>query len=118
MVLATAGLIYINAGSPGFCPSYPLIGTPACIVVGVFFSLILVSLFLKGSLGDYIFYSAATAAFLSSILFSAKEVLGLSSCPRLFEIPLPLCFTVFPTMALLMFLKYRGRSTSEQARIG
>jgi hypothetical protein len=113
LVIVTTGLVVINARSPGFCPPYPVIGTPACIVVDVYFATILGSLFINSRWSDWAFYGATTLAFLTSVFLSAKEIMGLSQCPRLFDIPLPLCFTVFPTMALLAYLKYRGRASIE-----
>ena len=108
LVVTTAYLIFIESGSPGYCPPYPVIGTPTCIVVEVYFVLILLSLFGRNQLGDAIFWLATSAAFLTSVYLSVKEVLGLACCPRVFEIPLPLCFIVFPTMALLMYLRHRA----------
>ena len=108
MVLGTTFLVFLNAGSPGLCPQYPVIGIPACIVVDVYFIAILTSLFFKSHVANLIFYTAASLAFLTSIYFSVNEIMVSGNCPRLFDIPLPLCFIVFPTMALLAHLKYHG----------
>jgi hypothetical protein len=110
MVIGTTVLVILNTHSPGLCPPYPIIGAPACIVVDLYFAAILGSLFFKSQLSDIIFYIATGMAFLTSVFFSAKEIMDLSRCPRLFDIPVPLCFTVFPTMVLLAYLKYRGHT--------
>ena len=108
MVLGTTYLVFLNSASPGLCPAYPLIAIPACIVVDIYFIAILISLFFKSRAADFVFYTAASLAFLTSIYFSVNEIIASGSCPRLFDIPLPLCFIVFPTMALLAHLKYHG----------
>jgi hypothetical protein len=108
MVLATTFVVFLNVRSPGLCPEYPVIGLPACMVVAIYFIAILASLFFKSRAANLIFYLATSLAFLTSIYFSVKEITGMGSCPRLFDIPLPLCFIVFPTMALLAHLKYHG----------
>ncbi len=110
MVIGTTYLVVLNAQTPGLCPTYPLLGLPACIVVDVFFVVMLAALLVGSRWSDHGLYGAATLAAATSIYFSARELLGLDSCPRLFDIPVPLCFTVFPTMGLLMWLRYRGRA--------
>lgn len=109
MVFATTGLIIANASSPGFCPPYPLLGFPACVVMAAYFLIILMSQFVKNkSISNYMFYIPAILAFATGTFFSVKEIMGLSHCPRVFDIPLPLCFTVIPMVGILLFLKIRG----------
>jgi hypothetical protein len=109
MVLSTAGVIFIEIKNPGFCPPYPFIGLPACMVMIVYFLFMLLSLFVKErKLSKYLFYILGIIALISAIVFSVKEIMDLSQCPRLFDIPLPLCFTVVPMLVLLLYLKMKG----------
>jgi hypothetical protein len=106
----TCYLIYLNLQNPGFCPPYPLIGLPACVVIAVYFAMILVSLIIKDErVSSYVFFIPALLGLGSGILFSTKQIIGLSYCPTLFEIPLPLCFTAVPAFAVLLYLKYREK---------
>lgn len=111
-VIGAAWLIVLNVQSPGFCPPYPVLGAPACIVMEVYFVLILGSLLVRSPWSDRVFYGVTSIALLSSIVVSAKEIMGLNDCPRLFGIPIPLCFAVVAGTALLLVLKSRGRTSA------
>ena len=103
--------IALNAQSPGLCPPYPGLGLPACVVMEVYFVLMLASLIVSNRrVGRAVFYAAGTIAFVSASAFSVREVLDIAQCPRLFDIPLPMCFTVVPTVVLMLFLKFKGHT--------
>jgi len=108
-LVPTIVLVVINWQEPGLCPPYPFIGLPACLVIGFYFILMLISLFISHKrIGDYLFYVPATIGLLSAIMFSTKQIMGLSQCPTLFNIPLPLCYTAVVAFALLLLLKWKG----------
>lgn len=87
MVVSTAGLIWLNSQNPGFCPPYPVIGTPACIVMECYFALMLGALFIRDRrLGDIVFYAPALVAFVSASIFSYRDIMSISSCPQLLKL--------------------------------
>ena len=107
-LVPTLYLVYLNTITPGFCPPYPLLGVPACVVIGIYFILIIASQLIKNpQISKYVFYVPATLGLLSGIMFSTKQIIGLSQCPTLFEIPLPLCYTAVPAFGVLLYLKYK-----------
>lgn len=109
MVGSTVGLIWMNSQNPGLCPPYPLLATPACIVMEGYFALMLTALFIPDRrIGNVVFYAPATVAFLSASTFAIRDVLDLGACPQLFGIPVPLCFTVVPSVALMVFLRWKS----------
>jgi len=109
MILATGGLVAMNASSPGFCPNYPILNLPACWVMEGYFLIMLLALFIKDTtVSKVLYYVPGIIAFASGIMFSVKEIMDLSQCPRLFDIPFPLCFSAPPVIALLLYLKYKG----------
>lgn len=110
MLAGTALLVGVNAARPGLCPAYPLIGWPACIVVLIYFTAITAALFLHGVAGQALFVTAALLTLVTGLGFSTLEITTAGhQCPQLFGIPLPLCFTVPPAVALMLYLAWRGR---------
>jgi len=115
MLAATGGLVLLNAGSPGLCPPYPVIGVPACMVMLGYFVLMVSALFVPNDpLGRWLFYVPGALALATGLGFSLKEiVLAGDQCPQLFGIALPLCFTAPPMVALMLYWAWRG---TKQAR--
>ncbi|MEM6997383.1 MAG: hypothetical protein AAF413_00570 [Patescibacteria group bacterium] len=105
LFLATLGLVVAEIFSPGVCPDYPLIGVPACYVMVVLFGLITFLVFTKYNYSRHLFYPAWLIAFISSLYFSYGELANIQDCPRAFGIPIPLCFLVPPSLALILWLK-------------
>ena len=106
MILATAGLIVLEMITPGTCPPYPFLGFPTCIVLEVYFVIMMISLFIKNiKLGNIIFYSLNILSLITSIYFSAREFLNIAQCPRFFDINLPLCYTALAGSLVLLTLK-------------
>lgn len=118
-ILSTIGLVIVEVQSPGYCPTYPFLNIPGCFVILTYFIIMFLAMQMKGKFGSLLFYIFGVIVFFSSVYFSYNEVMNLGHCPQAFTIPLPLCFTVFPTMALLLFWKLRadkiGYSTSPDA---
>jgi len=109
VILVTAGLIVVELQAPGTCPVYPVFGIPACMVMEIYFVFIFGSLFIPY---EYIrrvtFYSATLLALGSSIFFSVNEFLGVGSCPRVFSLPIPLCYAALFSVVLVLVLGNMG----------
>ena len=112
-LLLTGGtilLVFNESQSPGFCPAYPVLGVPACFVVLTYFVLITSTVTVQDSAWSRIFFFGVGAlAIATGAYFSTLEITTPGpQCPQLFGIPLPLCFTVPGTVALMLFLGWRG----------
>ena len=102
-MLVTLWLVYNELKTPGFCPPYPGLGIPTCILVLVFFSLVLGSQFMKpGKLQAIAFQAGAIAGLATAIWFSVHQALGKAQCPELFSIPL--CYVALATFLTLITL--------------
>lgn len=111
MLEGTVLLVINEARTPGFCPTYPVLGVPACWVVLVYFATMTVALFVAGAAGATLFFVAGALAISTGLFFSTLEILTPGQqCPQLFGIPLPLCFTVPPMTGLMLWLGWRGRA--------
>ena len=104
-------LVFNDSQSPGFCPAYPVLGVPACYVVLIYFSVVATTLYAAPTRKmQILFFAVGLLAIATGIYFSTLEIITPGpQCPRLFGIPLPLCFTVPPTMGLILFLGWRDR---------
>ena len=111
LVSGTLLLVFNESQTPGFCPSYPVLGVPACYVVLVYFTIITTTLFLDdGAIVRILFYGTCALAIITGSYFSTLELITPGTqCPQLFGIPLPLCFTVAPTIILVLVLGWVGR---------
>lgn len=59
-------------------------------------------------IGNMVFYAPATVAFLLASTFAVRDVLDLGACPQVFGIPVPLCFTVVPSVAVMVFFRWKS----------
>ena len=109
MVVATLGLVITELYIPGYCPNYPVFNVPACYVMLSYFSLMLLGQYMKRNSGVYLLYTFGIIAFFSSLYFSYNELNDIAHCPQAFNIPIPLCYTVYPIMGLVIFWKIRSR---------
>jgi len=111
IIVATFGLIITNFMHPGFCPPYPWLGLPACVVMGTYFALMIIGHNVNpNGIGKTLFWTIGVIALISGIYFSYNEIMDLGSCPRAFGIPLPLCFTAPPTILTAMFFKWKSNN--------
>jgi len=79
-----------------------------------YFSLMLAALFIPDRrIGDVVFYLPAAVAFLSASTFAVEDMLDLGACPQLFGIPVPLCFTVVPSVAVMVFFRWKSSAPDE-----
>jgi hypothetical protein len=106
-ILSTLGLVYVEINTPGTCPSYFIAGLPACIVMGIYFTLMLIFHLSDWKYTKISFYLISVVAFISASVFSIKEILGIGSCPRAFDIPLPLCFAAWVMILITLILKHK-----------
>ena len=105
--LVTLWLVYSELTSPGYCPPYPLLGTPTCYLVLVFFSLVLGAQFIKDkNISKILFYGGAVPGLGTAIWFSSNQLLGTAQCPAQFSVPL--CFVALLTFIALIALKKIG----------
>jgi len=96
-------LIYNELKSPGFCPTYPVLGIPACFVVSFYFALVLVSQFVKNrTTSNLLFQFGALAGLATAIWFSVNNVLGNVQCPIL--IGIPICYAALADFLVLITL--------------
>ena len=45
LVVGATLLVFNDSQTPGFCPAYPIFGTPACYIVLIYFSTVLATLY-------------------------------------------------------------------------
>ncbi len=103
-------LIYNELVAPGFCPSYPLLGIPTCILVLLFFILILISQMLKRTkVRSILFFGGTLWGFFTATWFSMNQLLDNAQCPVLFNIPQ--CYVALMTFGILMVLGIKGGKT-------
>jgi hypothetical protein len=103
-ILATLWLVFNELQTAGHCPTYPLLGIPACYLVLVFFLLVVGAQLVKDrNAGNLMFYSGALAGLGTAIWFSANQILGTARCPVEFDIPL--CFVALLTFVALIVLR-------------
>ena len=96
-------LIYNELKTPGFCPTYPVLGIPACFVVSFYFALVLVSQFVKNRVFSNLFFQVgAIAGFATAIWFSVNHAQGNIQCPILLGIPI--CYAAFADFLVLIIL--------------
>ena len=96
-------LIYNELKTPGFCPSYPVLGIPACFVVSFYFALVLVSQFVKNrAISNLLFQVGAIAGFATAIWFSVNHAQGNIQCPIV--IGIPICYAAFADFLVLITL--------------
>ncbi|QMU57435.1 MAG: hypothetical protein GKR98_03990 [Boseongicola sp.] len=106
-------LVAYNTATPGFCPTYPVLNQPACVIVSIYFAGMLGALSMTGAVSVWLFYACTTLALFTGLGFSAFELTTDGhQCPQLWGIPVPLCFTVPPMMLLALFLGNDGRKES------
>ena len=110
-VLVAIYLVINELFSPGYCPAYPIIKVPACIVVLVLFIINLFSLFIKRrAVSRFLFYLSALAGLFTATWFSSNHLLAKLSCPVLFTIPL--CFLAFLCFGSLIILGIKGKKSA------
>lgn len=109
MILSSVSLIYGEIKSPGTCPSYFSTTLPACIVMEVYFIIMLAAHLLKTKYSHHVFYFFAAIALLSASIFSIKEIMNIDHCPRMFDIPFPLCFGAWFLIVTALILKFKNR---------
>ncbi len=109
-------LVFKDSQTPGVCPAYPVLDVPTCYIVLIYFLIVTATLYAAPSPKTQIlFFAAGALAIATGLYFSTLEITTPGpQCPQLFGIPLPLCFTVAPTMGLVLFLGWLGlrRSTN------
>lgn len=81
MVLATTSLVVAEIQSPGFCPPYPILRIPACMVMLAYFLIMLLGQNMKGKIGKYVFLIPTIIAISSATYFSYNEIMDLGHCP-------------------------------------
>ena len=115
-ITITLILVSKNTSTPGFCPTYPTLNLPACVVVLIYFIGVTVALLLPYErMSNTLFFTFGTLSILTGLYFSTVEITTPGQqCPQLFGIPLPLCFTVPPTLGLMMYLGWRGLKVQRQ----
>ena len=83
----------------GYCPDF--FGTPACWLVLLAFVIVFFSTLLKKGKA-ILFYPGAILGLILAINFSAKQLLSIDECPKMFNIPL--CYVSFLTFSLMILL--------------
>ena len=79
-----------------------------------YFVLMFSALFIADDrLGRWLFYVPGALALATGVGFSIKEMtLAGAQCPQVFGIPLPLCFTAPPMVALMLYWAWSGANRS------
>ncbi len=113
LIISTFGLMMAEYQSPGTCPMYPFIKKPACFIVQIYFTWALLSFFIKNeTMAKIIFLFSSCLSLATGIYFSSREIMGTGHCPRAFDIPIPLCFTVVIAFVLIIYLWFKGKEVS------
>ena len=99
-IISSLLLVINEIRTPCYCPSYPLIGVPACYLVLGYFSLVFLSTLGKGS--RILFLIGSIGGLLTAIWFSTNQLLGNAECPVFLSIPL--CFVALATFGIILFL--------------
>lgn len=94
-------IVHLTGGLPpdGKPGCLKLFGILACIIIAVICFILLLSLLFNQK---YIYYSGLVAGFGVSTWFSSRNVLGLASCPEVFN--LKSCYVVFVSMIIFTVL--------------
>lgn len=94
-------LVYTELSNPGFCP--PFLGIPACNIVLLGFSFVILSTFISHERVDkLLFFVGTIPGLILAIWFSYNQILGLKQCPRLLNIPL--CYGSLIVFGIILFL--------------
>lgn len=109
MILSTGSLVFGEIKSPGTCPSYFNTGLPACIVMEGYFILMLIFQLVESKYSNFLFYFFGGIAFISASIFSMKEIMNIDHCPRMLDIPFPLCFGAWILIGTALILKIKNK---------
>jgi hypothetical protein len=101
-LIFTLWLVYNEIADPPYCPRIFYI--PACYLVFVAYSLVIISEFIKKREANILMYlGGAGLGFVLAVWFSFNHIAGLERCPIFFGIPM--CYASLLACSVLIVIK-------------
>lgn len=101
--LSIAAITAMQLGTGGICP--PVWGVPACFLLILTISLMLVAQLKFFGYGNLLFFAAAAATWMIAVYLSYREIGDQTVCPTEPVFEIPMCFVSFLLFGGLMILK-------------